>query len=94
MEDTTTNTTPSTPVNNNGKSHTLTNLVIILAVVAIAALGWWTFNNATATTTDSVTQKSIPEVNKENDLAAAESFLTNGEIDTILDTSEIDSALN
>ena len=97
MEDITTTTpTPTDPVNKGGGSHMLTTLVIVLAVVTIAALGWWTFNNAPPTTDADQTTKqpSIPEVNTDNDLAAAETFLSDSEIDAQLNTSEIDSILN
>ena len=97
MEDTTTtNPTPTAPVNKGGGSHMLTTLVIVLAVVAIAALGWWSFNNASPPTdADEITkQPSIPEVNTGNDLAAAETFLSDSEIDAQLNTSEIDIILN
>jgi len=76
-------------------SHMLRNLVVILAVVALAVLGWWSFNNKTTdTTSQTEVDTSVPEVTKKDDLTGAKSFITDSEIDSALDTSEIDSVLN
>lgn len=88
---------PQQPATSGG-AGILRTIVIIIMIALLGLLGWWSYNNVvknggiTADTEESTSQ--VPEVSDENDLAEAEAFLSDSEIETQLDTSEIDGALN
>ncbi len=84
---------------NNGFS--IVEGVVIVAIVAvIGALGWVFYNNFVAgdgstSTSDSAvtTDKSMPAVETSSDLQKAEEAINAINIDTSVDTSAIDAAL-
>jgi len=81
----------------NGFSAVAVLLVLILVAVIVFA-GWRVMNSqeSDTSTTPAITQpqNEVPEVNNNDDLQRSEDFLNGTDIDSELDTSELDSVLS
>ncbi|MBA2279048.1 hypothetical protein H0V99_01220 [Candidatus Saccharibacteria bacterium] len=71
-------------------------LVIVLVVGVLAFAGWKVYDsrNNSAPATTASNSDSTPAVQKADDLDAANDYLNDQDIDSKLDTSEIDAALS
>jgi|GEM_PF-2555905 competence protein ComGC len=78
----------------NKHGFAFVELLLIVAIIALAGFFVVTIMNRDDTVnTDQTTTEQTPEVNNSEDLNEAEQFLDNTDIDSELDTSEIDQAL-
>lgn len=74
----------------------LSVLIVVLVILLMGVFGWWYLKSqpdSSSSTTNSTTT-TVPEVNTASDLTPAESFLSDSQIDSELDTSEIDEVLS
>lgn len=83
----------------NQKGFSAAGLVLLLVVLALIAFaGWRVFSSQQSNTAQPAgngeTQTAIPEVKSKQDLKRSEEFLNATDIDSELDTSELDEALN
>ncbi|MDZ7744199.1 MAG: hypothetical protein U5K77_00345 [Candidatus Saccharibacteria bacterium] len=85
---------------NNQQGFSAIAIIAILVVVAVVAFaGWRVYDaqeNGTESTPEVTSQERTPapEVSDSQDLEEAESYLKDIDVDSELDTSEIDEALN
>lgn len=71
-------------------------ILIIVVAGLIAAVGWYVYKTRTtepAQTTTTEQSDGVPQVNSAGDLANAEQYLKDTNIDSELDTAEMDAAI-
>jgi len=71
-------------------------VIVIVAIGAIGFFGWYLYgqvqDQSSDTTTEAMVEDQAPAVNDSDDLAGAEEFVNDTDIDSELDTSELDAA--
>jgi uncharacterized protein HemX len=80
----------------------LTGIMVIVVVAAIAGVGWYVYSNNALNSTEQgaaieqppVSKEEAPEVKESSDLDDAANALDKQDIDTKLDTTELEADIN
>lgn len=85
-------------MNSKNKGFAVVEILIVVAVIALIGFLGWTFYNKqlvgdTPSTVNTSAEGVMPEVSNDADLQSAENALEGIDIDSAVDTSDIDASL-